>query len=69
MSTIVDGREFRSPEMAQAYQDAVQAVRAEQALPEEVQAARRRALLRWINNDKRISVVVDKPQVVRLNKA
>lgn len=56
MSTIINGREFRSPEMAKAYQDAVSAVQAERTLPETVQDARRRALLRWVSGEKTIDV-------------
>lgn len=69
MSTIVDGREFRSPEMAEAYRNAVDAVRAEQSLPADVQDARTRALLRWVNNDERITVSYDKPGIFRLRKS
>lgn len=56
MSTIVDGREFQSPEMAKAYQDAVSAVLAERKLPEPVRDARRRALLRWVAGEQTIDV-------------
>lgn len=65
MSTTVDGREFTSPDMAKAYRNAVAAVSAEQALPPEVKNARRQALLRWISNDRRVSVTFDKPRAVR----